>query len=76
MNINKIVEIETKHKFYGDRKAKEWIEVTTRNGYSYGPVSIVYNYEDYTQSIQIPHEMVRSLAQALTMVTPKVKGNT
>lgn len=68
-----IVEIETKHKFYGDRRSKQWIEVYTQNGYGPAPVNIVYNYGDNRETIQIPREMAFALAQALTMVTPKIK---
>lgn len=65
--------IETKHKFYGDRRAKEWVEVYTRNNFMNDPINIVYNFGDNRESVSIPREMAHTLAQALTMVVPKIK---
>lgn len=68
--------IETKHKFYGDRRSKQWIEVYTRNNFMNDPITIVYNFADNRESISIPREMAYTLAQALTMVVPKIKKDT
>ena len=65
--------IETKHKFYGTRMAKEWVEVKTRNNFFNDPITITYNYGDNRQHVDIPREMAFTLAQALTMSIPKLK---
>lgn len=65
--------IETKHKFYGNRRAKQWIEVSIENNTLNSPIYIVYNYGDRKERLAIPREMAFALAQTLTMVTPKLK---
>ncbi len=64
--------IETKHKFYGVRRNKQWVEVTTENNGYDAPISIVYNFGDRREHLSIPREMAFALAQALTMVMPKL----
>ena len=72
-DINRSPAIETKHKFYGKRREKEWVEVSTRNNAFNDPITITYNFGDRKEHINIPREMAYALAQSLTMITPKLK---